>query len=86
MLVVVFIDRLAEELFCISAWEKSLVVRIPLTAVAVNSSVAAGFIVCEAVEGGMFLIAGLAHGSVDGSPPNESCLTFLFGFGVAGGG
>lgn len=69
-----------------STCEKLLVVRIPLTAVAVNSSVPAGFIVCEAVDGGMFLIAGLAQGSADGSPPNESCLVFLVGLGVCGGG
>lgn len=70
-----------------STCEKLLVVRIPLTAVEVNSSVVAGFIVCDTVDGGMFLtVLGLAHGSADGSPPNESCLIFLAGFGICEGG
>lgn len=71
-------DRFTPRDFRVPVCEKSLVVRIPFTAPEVKSSGMAGFIVCEAVEGGMFLSAGLAHGSVDGSPPNESCLIFLF--------
>lgn len=86
MLAEVLIERSAELESRVSTCEKLLVVRTPFTADEVKSSVTAGFIVWAAVEGGIFLTTGLAQGSAEGSPPNESCLVFLMGFGVSGVG
>jgi len=79
------LESFPEDASRVLAVVKSLVVRgTPLTAAEANSSGIAGFIVCEAVDGGMFLTAGLAHGSADMSPPNEGCRGFRECFGVCG--
>lgn len=64
-----------------------LVVRAtPFRVLVPISSTPVGFSVCAAVDGGMFLMAGLAHGSFEGSVPKESCLGLGIGFGVVGTG
>lgn len=87
LVIVVFALMLCVlEVFC-SLVVKELVVRAtPFRALFPRSSTPVGLSVCEAVDGGIFLTAGLAHGSLEGSAPKESCRGLDICLGVAGAG